>query len=314
MTNINIYCDEIWPTSNNNLIVLGALFVKDWEFCISALEKMRKLNPNCPIWHYKFIDCLNRSCEEYLHEGNNTKIHFNDIHRRKERRIISKSWLKLLSTELKEKVKFKILVIDLRLLDITRFGGGKNYLNIYNRFFRTLISGGINYHFRKRNIKIENIYHHKGSQQTHFFFPKENIMKLKEDHPEINISSNNVIFIEGDHKKYLDYDLNLVRESQFVQLIDLLLGSFLQLYKYPSNNKSKIETAEEARMVFKSHPFGSTSRFPRYPIYKLRSERQRGIDSIYNIISNALYDSNNFENEINFEMPNYKDQPLDKWF
>lgn len=321
MNVLNVYCDEVIRPNSNEFIVLGVLFIKEIDMLnvLHTLENKRCLNGSNHKWNYNYDFCPNKKqCKKEWHENNNTKIHFNEIDRRRERKIISKNWLTLLKSTLKDNIKFGILAIDLKKLDCERFGRNKKDLNIYNRFFRTLLKGGIRYLYDKEKVKIKTIYHDEGSQERHTFFPELNMNKLElEAFNDVAIENKKIVFLNDDHRIYLgDNDLESVRHSQFIQLIDIILGSFSQLLFNLSAKEDKKEVSEVMREVFESifdrkweYPH-TISFFPKYSLEELANMNQQSLNDfnekdIEDKIASALKYPGNFYNKGAMAMPKY---------
>lgn len=330
MTTLNIYCDEIIRPNKHEFLILGALFIKENELhkALDYLEKSRCLNTSNHKWKYYSKMCPNKaSCKEEWHKKNNTKIHFKEIPKHRERKIIAEKWLNLIKKDLKKHVNFNILVIDLNKLDCAYFGNNKTDLNIYNKFFRTLLKGGAKYFFKGKVVKINNIYHDEGSQKYHNYFPELNMQKLElESSNDLIIQNKKIIFVNDDHRKYLENDevTELVKHSQFIQLIDIILGSFSQLFLNLSDKNDKKEIAENMREEFNNifrtkwdYPY-SVSLFPKYNLYEL--SKQFHIDklnegNLESRIATSLKVLGNFDNNCNLTMPKFmKNQlKLDEW-
>lgn len=321
MTDLNIYCDEVIRPNSNEVILLGALFIKEIDLikAVNYLENKRCLNTSNHKWSYTYDTCPNnKSCKKALHDKNNTKIHFSEIDRHRERKIISQKWLTSLKVILKENIKFSILAIDLNKLDCEHFGRNKTDLNIYNRFFRTLLKGGVRYLYSKEKVKIKTIYHDEGSQNKHRYFPELNMKKLElETFNDINIENKKIVFLNDDHRIYLENnEMESVRHSQFIQLIDIILGSFSQLRFNLSIKEDKKEVAEVMRDVFESifdrkwEYSHSISFFPKYSLDELAKMNQYSLNDfnekkIEDKIDIALKHPDNFYNKNELAMPKY---------
>jgi len=141
-------------------------------------------------------------------------------------------------------VYFNVLGIDLTKLNLERFGENKGRdLNIYNRFFRTLVAGGAKFFFSEyKEIVIKNIYHDKGSQEEHEYFPWYTPYKLNLNDDKIRVIGDQIIFIDSDHRNYPDSNgVDFRRESQLVQFIDLILGSIHCCLHASATRREKIE-------------------------------------------------------------------------
>ncbi|MDW7727722.1 MAG: hypothetical protein SCH70_11555 [Candidatus Methanoperedens sp.] len=327
MTLINVYCDEVILHASKNYMVLGALFVKDTDVnkVLELLENCRCLNTSNNKWNYNFIECCNKeNCKEHWHNKNNTNIHFTEIDRSRDRKNIAKKWLTLLRSSLKKYIKFSLLVIDLKKLNCEYFGKNKTDLNIYNRFFRTLLNGGSKYLYNKQHVKINTVYHDEGSQEKHSYFPELNLEKLElETSNALIILNKKIKFINDDHRRYLKkHDMDLVKCSQFIQLIDIILGSFTQLYLNNSENDDKKEVAEIVRGLFDDVfkrkggcPY-SVSFFPKYSLDELSHINQQSLldfneKDIEFKIDTAIKYSGNFYNKACFSMPKFDKSQLD---
>ena len=321
MSILNIYCDEVIRPNSNELIILGALFIKEIDIIkiLNLLENNRCLDTINNKWYYDYQNCPNNNvCKEKWHDKNNTIIHFTDIHRSRERKIIAKKWLSLIKNRLKGRIKFSILIIDLEKLDCAHFGRNKTDLNIYNRFFRTLLNGGVKYLYSKDAIKIKNVFHDEGSQEKHYYFPELNLEKLEIETPSGYIIENKkIIFVNDDHRKYLkNNEMEFVKHSHLIQLIDIILGSFSQLFLNLSGRDEKKEVAEVMREVFMSlinkewkYPY-SVSFFPRYSYDELVKINQFSLKNFkqkkhLDKIITSLKFQDNFYNKSTLAMPRF---------
>lgn len=125
---------------------------------------------------------------------------------------------------------FDILWINLENLDLTYFWNDKwwHYCNIYNRFFRTIVTRSINSYFDWKNVIIDNIFHdNENSLIWHQYFDWHLLYKLNWT---INWKIN---FIDSNHNKESLYP----NESHFIQIIDLLLWAMRQLYDNPNKKR-----------------------------------------------------------------------------
>lgn len=319
MAIVNVYCDEVFRSKSNNFMILGALFIKDSDMdrVLDQLENNRCLNTSNHKWNYSYDMCPKKeSCKREWHDNNNTVIHFTEINRSRDRKIIADKWLTALKNSLNDKIKFKILVIDLDKLDCGRFGSHKVDLNIYNKFFRTLLKGGIRYLYYGEHVQIKCVYHDKGSQEKHDYFPELNLAKLElETSDSLSIQNKNIEFIDDDHRMYLNNgDYESVKHSQFIQLIDIILGSFSQLFSNLSENEGKKEVAENMREIIESifdrewKYHHSISFFPQHSICELSkqgsiTEMDKTTNEEY--IDTALKLKDNFYNKRNLAMPKF---------
>ena len=338
MVELKIFCDEVFPTHENKYIVIGALFVPKLLFnnVLSQLKNARCLNPDYHVWHDNYEKCSwKNNCSPEWHEKNNTVIHFSEIGKRSEKKRITKKWLTLLKKNSDKKIFFKILAIDLNKLKTNNFGNNKMRLTIYNRFFRTLLKGGIKYFYRQEKVVIKEVCHDKGAQEYFDFFRENNLVELeKELASNKKIENMKINFVDDDHRKY-EPDTNMHNNSYYIQLIDIILGAFSQLYFHRSKNKDKMEIAEIMRPVFDSISKNSddyrhsVSIFPKYTLEQMTKMNQSSIGNIGSVINenqinrrniqyqifHALRYQNNFVTNIKYKMPNYfkNQKSLDLW-
>lgn len=242
---LDIYSDEVFngidPFDNTNWMYLGALFVPT-DYKAEVLKKLNDLrcikNHN---WNTSESDCP-ESCK--FHKENNTEIHFKEIHRSSARFMIAKDWISFFSKEACQKHRkmlyCNILGINLSNINYSEFGsGGKTELNIYNRFYRTLLMSGLNYFFKDySNIVVNSIFHDRGSQEHHEFFPWHPIKQTEFEIDKLSINCNEIEFIDSDHRN------SKSEESQFIQLTDLILGATFSTIHNSSNNSRKKEVCE----------------------------------------------------------------------
>jgi hypothetical protein len=241
----DVYSDEIFnavdPFDNTNWMYLGALFVPS-DYKTEVLKNLNDLrcikNHN---WNIFESDCP-EGCK--FHKENNTEIHFKEIHRSIARHMIAKNWIVFFNKEACQKHRkllyCNILGINLSNISYSEFGrGGKTELNIYNRFYRTLLIGGLNYFFKDySSIVVNSIFHDRGSQEYHEFFPWHPIQMTELGIYKLSIHCEEIRFIDSDHR------ISETDESQFIQLIDLILGATFSTIHNSSSNPRKKEVCE----------------------------------------------------------------------
>jgi|Deesub1362A_J573_1020465.scaffolds.fasta_scaffold00483_29 hypothetical protein len=301
---LEIYCDEITRVKDKDdgsvWMYLGALFVPSTKKhdLLSKLLNLRCIKYNS--WHWDEIDCPNK-CG--YHICNNTEIHFKEVHRHKSKFEIAKRWMEFLIENNKKDlglIYFNVLGIELSKLNLERFGEDKGRdLNIYNRFFRTLISGGVKYFFGEyESITISDIYHDKGSQEEHEYFPWYTPYRLNLTDDKIHIENTEIIFVDSDHRNYPDKDGTDFRyESQFIQFIDLILGSIHCCLHASATRKEKIELALIVKPLLErlmNNPKNKYSSYHYYRKQQIQFFPERSISEF----SNKSVKQLDFENSI----------------
>lgn len=223
---MEIFADEILriPCSedNSDWTYIGLLFVplKKKEELLKFLMDLRCIKYK--KWHNDVAMC-SQKCG--YHEKNNTEIHYSALKRTNARYRIAKEWIEFIINKALPRgyLNFNILGLNLSKMNLKLFGEKKgSYYNIYNRFFRSIVKGSLNYFYKDyEKIIINKIYHDKGGQQNHRFFPWHLMYKLGSEIKRLEFNSNEVEFIDSDHRK------SKMEESHFIQLIDLILGATL---------------------------------------------------------------------------------------
>lgn len=211
---------------------------------------------------WDFNDCSYKgNCKEEYHTLNNSEIHFRNIDSTKSKAVkdISKEWLRFLLKNCQRNKKlfyFKIDYIELNKMDMSHFGFKNAVEAVYNRFFRSNILGGAKYFFNRsyNEIVIDTIYHDKSdSKEGHKYFPWHTGYKINtEHHKKLSIINEDIIFLDSDHKYYYDKNKVFIFESQFIQFIDLILGTVRQNIYYSSKDSVKNEIAMVMRPILKT--------------------------------------------------------------
>lgn len=236
--NLEIFSDEILTvmdsSDNSKWMYLGILFVQK-EKKERLLEQINNLR--CIQWKNWHQD--NRTCDrqcEY-HERNNTEIHYKALHQSNARFRIAQNWLSYVKNERFQRTDppfyFSILGLNLSAMNLEMFGEGPNDLTIYNRFYRTAILGGLNYFFKGEKIVIHNIFHDKGSQEYHRYFPWQVIHQINLINERTTLVPSRIEFIDSDHR------ISGKLESHLIQFIDLLLGATYAGLHDPSDELAK---------------------------------------------------------------------------
>lgn len=336
---IEIFADEIVTPSdfNNkkrNYLIIGILFVpvEKKKTLLENLTNKRCLYSKSKTWFWKHSDCpFKEECKKEWHDLNNTEIHHEDIRKARASKSlidISKGWLKFLINNNRSElnlVNFNLLYIDLNVLNIEKFGTEKEHENIYNKFFRTAINYGVKTFFNDDNqVIVKRVFHDNGSMKDHGYFPFLNLHKLADNMGEkIKIENTTIEFLDSNHKTYLRKDENFHNESQLIQFIDLILGTFTQNILFLSNDKTKKEVATIVRPLVSrmlKNPKNKNSSyhyynqqkisiFPKYPIEKTE---------IYNETLNGdfskEYLKDQYHTDKELEMPDRNQELLTSFF
>lgn len=229
---VNLYCDEIknkeCTIGKDRWHYFGILIVpvKIEKILLEDLLKKRFLVNN-------FCDIDIRS--KYFAK-NNRIVHFHELDA--DTYYVAKRWHEyMLDYESCDKVYFSILGINQNKLDLDVFGDEDLFNRIYNRFFRAAVVYSLKRFFPKTKICIKEIIHEKGEQEFHEFFPWHVIYKINEDYEDISCSCQRINFFGKDHEKD--------PRSNFLQLIDVILGATINNFHDSSNKEFKLKLTED---------------------------------------------------------------------
>lgn len=243
---LEAYCDEIHkcylPSDHSHWMYIGILFV---PLQIKNRLLAELLNKRCishSSWVWKESECP-FNCG--FHDKNDTEIKYQTLHRLNARYRIARRWLQEFLIEENNKndrglVFFNILGLNLKNMELESFGSDRNRdLTIYNRFFRTVLSGGVNFFFAEYEKKIiKKIYHDEGSQETHDYFPWHPGYKINMKFGEkLFIEDEKIEFVDSNHRRYSSKDL--MEKSQLIQFIDLILGTVFCCLHNPTEKEEK---------------------------------------------------------------------------
>ena len=244
---IEVFTDEF--VIKNKYMGIGTLFVplKEKYNLANTLSNFRCLNEKNTVWNWDMNLCKNKYCEERYHNQNNCEIHFSNIVNKTShsKLQISKNWLQhIIDRNLNDynKILFNILILELEKLDKSFFGNEENIeSSIYAKFYKSNLIYGCKRFFIKNNIKevsIKNMYHDQSlAKETHEYLDT-NVPKLNYE-KKITSNCDKVTFIDSNHENNDKYLI----ESQFIQFIDLILGSTRQILFENSKTKNKIEVS-----------------------------------------------------------------------
>jgi len=262
---VNIYSDEVKnivdPETKEKWHYIGLIVipVQKEEVCLNNLLKARFFENFSPENDLSLV-----KKDEYF-KKNNRIVHFSDLDA--DTFYIAKRWHSYLKNKCSEKeFYFNILgICESRLSQ--RFFPRKEFIVVYNRFFRSAIAFALKKFFLKKNVKkiiIKEIFHEKGEQQFNSLFPWHAIYKInKEENWPIYCKKKKITFIGKDHEKN--------KRANFIQFIDVLLGVTRNAIHYTSKGKFQKRLTEEyfpliKRLIYKPNNPNSKT----YPSYHRR--------------------------------------------
>lgn len=200
-------------------------------------------NARCLSEKQNIFDKCNENCK--FHCENDGELHYTEIQKKNNVKYkIANRWLDiLLENNLNDEksIYFNTLGIIESNLDINRFGTEKQFGNIYCRFFRSCLLRLIAMFKEYDQIIIDNIFHDKTTEmETHPYFNTNAIKQIRmqqlfEDNRKTFFETNQIEFLDSDHHK------GDTINSQFIQLVDIILGTSLNAIHNTATNKAKKE-------------------------------------------------------------------------
>lgn len=200
-------------------------------------------NSRCLSEKQNIFDKCNEKCK--FHCENDGELHYTEIQKKNNVKYkIADRWLDiLLENNLNDEksIYFNTLGIIESNLDINRFGNEKQFGNIYCRFFRSCLLRLIAMFKEYDKVIIDNIFHDKTTEmELHPYFNTNAIKQIRmqqlfEDNKKTFFKTNQIEFLDSDHHK--GDSIN----SQFIQLVDIILGTSLNAIHNTATNNAKKE-------------------------------------------------------------------------
>lgn len=200
-------------------------------------------NSRCLSEKQNIFDKCNEECK--FHCENDGELHYTEIQKKNNVKYkIADRWLDiLLENNLNDEksIYFNTLGIIESNLDINRFGNEKQFGNIYCRFFRSCLLRLIAMFKEYDQVIIDNIFHDKTTEmELHPYFNTNAIKQIRmqqlfEDNEKTFFETNQIEFLDSDHHK--GDSIN----SQFIQLVDIILGTSLNAIHNTATNNAKKE-------------------------------------------------------------------------
>jgi hypothetical protein len=255
---LKLFCEE---SGSKDWLYMGVLIVPE-EIEQRVLEKLMNLRCGHPDGDKIWSQCDNK-CPR--HKNNDTEVHYVNIDS-KDKFFIAEKWINYLLNDT-EDIYFYVLGLDFKKLDMSRFGNKGQQHNIYSRFFRTVILKAVkSYFYRYNSIVIKDIYHdNSNALETHYYFSWHPIFYIGSRDDKVTLACDNIKFIDSDHRKSKN------SYSNFIQLMDVLLGCINNCLDYTSKNKEKVAIAEKCLPLIERLIEKPENRF--FP--KIRSEKCR---------------------------------------
>lgn len=142
---------------------------------------------------------------------------------------------------------FYFFGVNYRNLEKTLWIKAQRDFKVYNRFFQIGLYGAIEWFFLAagfQKVLIQNIFSDKKPRKGEDRFHSQPIDEIE---TKASLKGKNIIFqcteiieIDSDHEKETDYPL----KSHFIQFVDLMMGTFSQIFDDTSEQPGKCMAAD----------------------------------------------------------------------
>jgi len=208
---VNLYADEVQeikcPYTGEKWIYIGLIAERIDKPLLDEIISIRYLN--------------NFDINTPYFEKNDRIIHWAEI-QSADTKNIAKRWIEYIKDPSKSSDKFYgyVLGINISKLNLEEFDTENIFNSVYNRFFRSAVLYILKTAFPNDQIIVKNIFHEKGQQAHHKYFPWHCIHKIKEREEDIIFECTEITFLPKSHRENEGGD----NRSNLIQLCDLFLG------------------------------------------------------------------------------------------
>lgn len=234
-----------------------------WNYISTIIVPTEKFN--------SLYDTLMKHRKELNYYG---ELKYTEIGKRGLKLELAKKWIGEILEDIDNRIYFKVLGLNTKLLDDETFGEGSikkgaNYANLYNRFFRTNLFIVKYFFSNKDEIVVDRVFHdNEGNLEYHSYFDWHSIGKLNQEE-NITCAKNEIVFIDSNHQLEKQYP----KVSQVIQLADLLVGCISQCLDY---KKSKHKGRDELGLLIYplvkrilKNPFNKNSSYKYFKKYDI---------------------------------------------
>jgi len=298
MVELNIFCDEIWDEKDkkgNSWICFATLFVP-----VESQQAFGKALLNCRCKEFGDYARCQRECTR--RKNHDSVVTYKNLNAG-QKADIAERWINFLYSNNENNsgyIYLKIFGINISYLDSTYFGscGREVYKNIYSRFFRSCIEGGIKFYFgKKAKVVVNTVYHHKGNQQNYQNFDCANINELIKSN-RITFKNPTIIFLDENHRT----ERKFIFEKNFIQFTDLILGSVFNAMHLRSNNENKLRISGKLVPLLKKMmegKYGFRQSISFWPKRRLNSKIKKEVQTKLNGFSEEKFSEDLFYSKKN---------------
>ena len=217
-----VFADEAKPDKHCKWLFIGYLLIPSLRI-ESAFNQLQQL----------------RVRANYLKE-----IHFNQLDNHSKspfgtKTALAKSWLQTVAQDATKTWHFHFMGINIEKLEVAAFGHDREEDTIYNRFFRSGLKYALKHSF-DMPIHVDSICHDETHMELDPYFRWHTIQKFAETELNITNASSEIEFVTSDHEDARCKDRV---SAEFLQMTDIVLGSFRQSFFATSGKAGKTELA-----------------------------------------------------------------------
>jgi hypothetical protein len=183
--------------------------------------------------------------------GWHREIHFVDLRDTQTANKLALGWLNLFGGQLHQKLYFYLLGVNYHNLEKKVWANRttRNF-KIYNRFFQIGLYGAIKWFFLNPRsgfgkVTIDKLFSDSKSRTTQDKFHTQPIEEVEAKAlykgENIVFSCNRIVEIDSDHEKESNYSV----ASHLIQFVDIVSGSFSQLFDATSSHEGKCECGKK---------------------------------------------------------------------
>lgn len=185
---------------------------------------------------------LNSLNEARRMTGWERELHFVELDNTKTENRLACEWIDLFGQSLFGEIYFYFFGVNYQNLEKTLWESRQRDFKIYNRFFQIGLYGAIGWFFLRAGVEkvsVQNIFSDKKPRKGEDRFHTQPIEEID---AKSLLKGENIIFaypkiieVESDHEKEKDYP----SKSHFIQFVDLLMGTFSQIFDNKSEQEGK---------------------------------------------------------------------------
>ncbi len=172
------------------------------------------------------------------------EIHFKDLKDTHTVNDLAVRWIRYFCNAGFNDFYFYLLGVDLQLIVKRSWKSGARDHRIYNRFFQIGLYGAVKWFFLNpatdyEDVLINQIFSHGKSREDKDEFHTrpifETLQKSLDNNENITFNSYKIAEVVSDH----DEEPHNPNASHFIQFVDIIMGTFSQIYDDTSKHKGK---------------------------------------------------------------------------